>query len=59
MEIVGRNEAKMLQATWGELNNYIYTANEDATIRVYDVRVRFKVLCWLIGSERRTSEGYP
>jgi translation initiation factor 3 subunit I len=38
IEIVGRNEAKILQATWGELNNYIYTANEDATIRVYDVR---------------------
>jgi translation initiation factor 3 subunit I len=38
MEIVGRNEAKILQATWDELNHYIYTANEDATIRVYDVR---------------------
>lgn len=38
MEITGRNEAKMLQASWGELNKTIYTANEDGTVRVYDVR---------------------
>jgi translation initiation factor 3 subunit I len=38
IEIVGRNEAKIFQASWGELNRTIYTANEDGTIRVYDVR---------------------
>jgi len=38
MEIQGRNEAKILQATWGELNRTIVTANEDGTVRVYDVR---------------------
>jgi len=38
MEILGRNEAKILQATWGELNRTIVTANEDGTVRIYDVR---------------------
>jgi len=38
MEIIGKNEAKILQATWGDLNRTIFTANEDGTVRVYDMR---------------------
>jgi len=38
IEITGRNEAKILQATWGDLNKTIVTANEDGTVRIYDVR---------------------
>jgi len=38
MEILGKNEAKILQATWGDLNRTIVTANEDCTVRIYDVR---------------------
>jgi len=38
MEIKGKNESKILQASWNTLNREIVTANEDGTIRVYDVR---------------------
>jgi translation initiation factor 3 subunit I len=38
IEFIGRNEAKLLQAMWSPQNDYIFTANEDGTIRVYDVR---------------------
>jgi len=38
MEIPGRNEAKILNAVWGNLNQTVVTANEDATIRSYDAR---------------------
>jgi len=38
VEITGKNEAKILHALWGNLNETIITANEDGTIRVYDVR---------------------
>ncbi len=36
----GKNEAKILEAVWGPLNETIITANEDGTIRSYDPRVR-------------------
>jgi len=35
-EIPGRNEAKILHASWGPLNETIFTACEDGTMRVYD-----------------------
>jgi len=38
IEIVARNESKILQAMWGPLNENIITACEDGTIRVYDVK---------------------
>jgi len=38
MEITGRNEAKILSAMWGSLNENVITACEDGTIRVYDIR---------------------
>jgi len=38
LEFPGRNEAKILQALWGPLNQNIFTANEDGTVRVYDAR---------------------
>jgi len=38
MEITGRNEAKILYAAWGPLNETILTACEDGTIRAYDPR---------------------
>ena len=39
MEITARNESKILQAVWGDLNRTVLTANEDGTVRIYDVRV--------------------
>jgi len=38
IEIIGKNEAKIIQAVWSPLNKEIITANEDGTVRVYDVR---------------------
>jgi len=38
LEFLGKNEAKILQAQWGPLNETIFTANEDATVRIYDAR---------------------
>jgi len=38
IEITGKNEAKILQAVWAPLNREIITANEDGTVRVYDIR---------------------
>jgi len=38
LEFTGKNEAKLLQAQWGPLNETIFTANEDGTVRIYDTR---------------------
>jgi len=38
IEIQAKNEAKILQASWGPLNKTIFTANEDGTVRIYDVK---------------------
>jgi len=38
LEFTGKNEAKLLQAQWGPLNETIFTANEDGTVRIYDAR---------------------
>jgi len=38
IEIIGKNEAKIIQASWGNLNETIFTANEDGTVRVYDAK---------------------
>jgi len=38
LEIIGKHEAKIMQAVWGPLNRTILTANEDGRIAIYDVR---------------------
>jgi len=38
LEITGKNETKILQATWGPLNKSILTANEDGRVIIYDTR---------------------
>jgi len=38
MEITGKNDAKILQALWCPLKEHILTANEDGTIRVFDIK---------------------
>jgi len=38
IEIQAKNDAKILQAFWGPLNETIFTACEDGTVRVYDTK---------------------
>jgi len=38
LEIQGRNEAKILHAMYGPVNEQVVTACEDGTVRIYDVR---------------------
>lgn len=37
-EIVSKSDFKILGACWGPLNDTVYTANEDGTVRIYDAR---------------------